>query len=203
MKNATPRQMEILRYIRRFTRDHGYSPTMQEIGDHLGLNKVTVYEHVGALVKKGLLNRGARHKARSLQVSEDFVFPEDESDETGLPFLGRIAAGGPVEAFEDSRTMNVGELFPPDGDTFILEVGGDSMIDDHICEGDFAVCRRTSTAHDGDIVVALLDDGETTLKRFFREKNRIRLQPANDAYQPIYTENVQIQGVLTGVIRQT
>jgi len=193
--------MEILRFIRRSRKAHGYSPTMQEIGDHLGLNKVTVYEHVGALVKKGLLSRGAKHKARSLQVSEDFIFPEDEAT-GGLPFLGRIAAGGPVEAFEDAQTMDIAELFPTDGDTFVLEVGGDSMIEDHICEGDLAVCRKTDTAHDGDIVVALLDDGETTLKRFYREDNRIRLQPANEAYDPIYSDNVRIQGVLTGVIRQ-
>ena len=120
-----------------------------------------------------------------------------------MPFLGRIAAGVPVEAMENVQTVDIGEMFINDGQTFVLEVGGDSMIDDHICEGDLAICKRTDTARDGEVVVALLEDGETTLKRYYRQDDCIRLQPANDTYKPIYSNNVKIQGVLTGIIRQS
>lgn len=201
MTEIMPKKMAILRYIRAYRRQHGYSPTMEEIGGHLGVSKVTIYEHVNDLVKKGVLKRGPKHKARSLRISEEFTFPEDARE--GLPLLGRIAAGVPLEAVEDCETVAIEDMFPPDGDTFLLEVGGDSMVGDHICEGDIVVCRRTETARDGDIVVALLDGGEATLKRYYRESNGIRLQPSNDRYEPIITDAVNIQGVVKGVIRQT
>lgn len=197
---ATPRQMEILTFIRDYRDRHGYSPTMQEIGDSLGLTKVTVFEHVGALVRKGLLLRGAKHSARSLQISPKASFPEDRP--TQLPLAGRIAAGVPIEAIEDRQTVDLEELFASRGDTFVLQVTGHSMIEDHICDGDFVVVERRNTARNGDTVVALLDDGEATLKRFYRERGRVRLQPANPAFEPIFVTNPQIQGVVIGVLRQ-
>lgn len=176
---------------------------MQEIGDHLGLTKVTVFEHVGALEKKGLLLRGARHSARSLQVSDEFVFP-DAPAESGakIPLVGRIAAGRPLEALPDSETLDLEAVFARGENTFVLEVRGDSMIEDHICDGDYVVCQKRNTARDGEIVVALLPDGEATLKRIYREPGRIRLQPANAAYEPIYTRQVDIQGVVIGLVRK-
>ena len=199
-QNVTPRQFEILTFIRDYRKRRGYSPTMQEIGDHLGLTKVTVFEHVGALERKGLLRRGARHKARSLQVTPEAEFPDDRP--TRLPLRGRIAAGLPLEAVEDSEDLDLEQLFANDGDTFVLEVAGDSMIDEHIRDGDYVICRRSRDARNGQTVVALLPDGEATLKKFYREKGRVRLQPANPAFEPIYADQVDVQGIVVGVVRR-
>ncbi|MFP4054631.1 MAG: transcriptional repressor LexA [Phycisphaerae bacterium] len=199
MQTVTPRQLEILRYIRDFRNRHGYSPTMQEMGDHLGLTKVTVFEHVKALERKGLLIREAKHKARCLRVSPQAEFADEKP--TRLPIAGRIAAGSPIEAIEDRQVLDLEEVFAGRSDLFVLEVTGDSMIEDHICDGDQVVCQKRNTARNGETVVALLED-EATLKRFYREKGRIRLQPANANYEPIYTDNVQIQGVVIGLIRR-
>lgn len=200
METATPRQLEVLRFIRDFRNHHGYSPSMQEIGDHLQLTKVTVFEHIGALEKKGLLLRGAKHKARSLQVNPKFQFT-DESP-LRLELKGRIAAGHPIEAVEDREVLDLEELFNRPGDTFVLRVAGQSMIEEHIRDGDYVICTRRNTARNGETVVALLDTGEATLKKFYRESGRIRLQPANPDFQPIYVNDVQIQGVVIGVVRK-
>lgn len=199
MQTVTPRQLEILQFIRDFRKRHGYSPTMKEIGQHLGLTKVTVFEHVEAVEKKGLLIRGAKHKARSLQVCPDFKFPDDRP--TLIPLAGRIAAGSPIEAVEDRQTLDLEELFDRRAQTFALRVTGDSMIDEHICDGDYVLCERRSEARDGETVVALLADGEATLKKLYREDGRIRLQPANPKYDPVYVKDVNVQGVVIGVIR--
>jgi repressor LexA len=201
MDTVTPRQLDILRHIRDFRLRHGYSPTMQEIGDHLGLTKVTVFEHVGALEKKGLIQRGDKHKARSLKVSKKFEFP-DETKPTRLRLAGRIAAGRPIEAVEDAQTLDLEEIFQSARETFVLEVTGDSMIEEHISPGDYVICEKRNTARSGQTVVALLPDGEATLKKLYREKGRVRLQPANPNYEPIYCREVQIQGVVIGVLRR-
>jgi repressor LexA len=200
METVTPRQLEILRFIRDFRLNNGYSPTMQEIGDHLDLTKVTVFEHVGSLERKGLLLRGGKHKARSLQVSKDFRFPDEQT--SSIPLAGRIAAGSPIEAIEDAESIDLTEMFRADGSTFVLEVQGDSMVEDGICDGDLVICQKRNTARDGETVVALLENGDATLKRIYREKGRIRLQPANPAYDPIYVQHVEIQGVVIGLVRQ-
>jgi repressor LexA len=149
---------------------------MQEIGDYMGLTKVTVFEHVGALERKGLLERGEKHKARSLQVSSDFEFPEDES--VSLPLVGRIAAGLPIEAIENRESLDLGAMFDETDETFVLEVNGESMIDEQI------------------------RDGEATLKTFYKESGRVRLQPANENFEPIYPNEISIQGVVIGVVRR-
>jgi len=200
MKTVTPRQRDILRFIRDFRLTNGYSPTMQEIGDHLRLTKVTVFEHVGALERKGLLTRGAKHRARSLQVSEEFTFPDETA--TKIPLVGRIAAGSPIEAVENRETLDLASLFPADGNTFVLEVSGDSMIEDNICDGDYVICQRRNTARNGETVVALLPDGDATLKRLYREQGRIRLQPANEKYEPLIVDQCEVQGVVIGLIRK-
>ena len=202
MQPVTPRQLEILQLIQNFRMQHGYSPTMQEIGNNLGLTKVTVFEHVGALEKKGLLSRGAKHSARSLQLSDDVELPEQQDMENKLPLAGRIAAGSPIEAIERPETVDMRDLFPANGNTFVLEVSGDSMIDEHICNGDLVVCQKRNTARNGETVVALLPDGDATLKKIYREDGRIRLQPANEKYDPIYVDDVTVQGVVIGLIRK-
>lgn len=198
-RQMTPRQLEILTRIRDHQRSHGYSPTMQELADALEISKVTVFEHVDALVRKGLLRRSA-HKARSLELTAEAQFPDDRP--TLLPLMGRIAAGLPIEAIENSDALDLEAIFASGNDTFVLRVDGESMIDDQIRDGDFVVVERRNTARNGDTVVALLEDGEATLKRFYREKKRIRLQPANDAFEPIYADHVDIQGIVIGVIRR-
>ena len=200
METVTPRQLQILQIVRDCRRRHGYSPTMQEIGDELGLTKVTVFEHVGALEKKGLLLRGAKHSARSLRVLPKFVFPDEGP--TKVPLVGRIAAGEPIEAIENSEPLDLTELFERPGQRFVLQVTGESMIDHHICDGDYVVCERRSEVRNGETVVALLEDGEATLKKFYKERGRIRLQPGNPKFRPIYVKDADIQGVVIGVIRR-
>lgn len=134
-----------------------------------------------------------------MQVSDEFVFQDEQSSR--LPLVGRIAAGAPIEAIENPETLDLQNLYPTDGDTFVLGVNGESMVEDHICDGDYVVCQKRNTARDGEIVVALLDNGEATLKRMYREKDRVRLQPANGDYEPIYVKNISIQGVVIGLIR--
>ena len=163
------------------------------------LTKVTVFEHVGALERKGALLRGGKHKARSLQVSPDFEFSDERP--TKVVLAGRIAAGRPIEAIEDRQALDLEELLARPGETFALRVIGDSMIDEHIREGDYVICERRAEARNGETVVALLQDGEATLKKFYKEKGRIRLQPANPNYKPIHVENADIQGVVVAVVR--
>ena len=202
-RNLTPRQLQILTAIRDGMRSNGYSPTMQEVADDLKISKVTVFEHVNSLVSKKLLRR-LSHKARSLEVTSLARFPDERP--TLLPLAGRIAAGVPIEAIEDVETLDLETIFATrrgaEGGCFALEVVGDSMIDDQIAEGDFVVVEPRKTPRNGEIVVALLDDGEATLKRFYREKKRIRLQPANEAYKPIFVRRANIQGVVVGVVRR-
>jgi repressor LexA len=196
----TPKQMRVLTFIRDYQRKHGYSPTMQEMADSMRVTKVTVFEHVTGLEKKGLLRR-SRHRARSLELTEHgrAVFPDESR--TSLPLVGHIAAGAPIEAVENRETVDLDDLFESRQGAFVLRVRGDSMIDEHIRDGDLVICEQRNTARNGETVVALLDDGEATLKKLYRENNRIRLQPANAAYEPIFVDSVHIQGVVIGVVR--
>jgi repressor LexA len=176
---------------------------MQELAEELGVSKVTVFERIEALIRKGCLIREP-NKARSLSIASDFKNSEDSS--MRFPLVGRIAAGMPIERCEDRDSLDVTSMFGPRigqrGDTFALEVEGESMRDEGILDGDFVLVNKTSTAHDGQRVVALLADGETTLKTFFKEKDgRIRLQPANPDFEPILVEECHIQGVIIGVLR--
>ncbi len=196
----TPKQLAILTSIRDFRVRNGYSPTMQELADILGVSKVTIFEHVEALERKGLIER-ERNKARSLTVHPVVKLP-DESRAAVYPLVGTIAAGQPIEAIENRETIDLNDLFQTRDGTYVLRVRGNSMIEDHIADGDFVIIERREVARDGEIVVALLDDGQATLKRFYREKTRVRLQPANSAMNPIYVDkDVRIQGVLIGVLR--
>jgi len=197
-RRLTPKQLRILTLIRDFQRKQGYSPTMQELADAIGVTKVTVFEHVASLEKKGLLRR-SRHRARSLELTQRVEFP-DESP-SSLPLVGHIAAGAPIEAIENPETIDFEDLFRTPQGAFVLKVRGDSMIDEQIRDGDFVVVERRETANNGETVVALLEDGDATLKKLYKEGGRIRLQPANPAFEPIYVDQARIQGVVVGVIR--
>lgn len=232
--NLTPKQMRVLQLIRDARRTHGYSPTMQELADAIGVSKVTVFEHVEALIAKGVLTRDAR-KARSLSTSPDLVLPNEELGDDGndagdnmparqlhddgdaplgmlsFPLVGKVAAGYPIQKFEQSDTVSLVDLFGPrsvaggkrSGTTFALRVDGMSMRDEGILDGDYVLVDQRSTARNGERVVALLPNGETTLKTFYREKDgRIRLQPANPEFAPIIVDSCEIQGIVTGVLRR-
>ncbi|MFQ5591090.1 MAG: transcriptional repressor LexA [Phycisphaerae bacterium] len=195
----TPRKLEILRYIRDIRRSRGCSPTLQEIADELGVSKITVFEHVEGLIEKGLLTR-LPAKARSLRLTQQVRLPGDRP--TLMPLVGRIAAGTPIEAIETPDTVDLEQLFASRYPVRALAVTGESMIDEHICDGDIVIYEERSNARNGDTVVALVNREEATLKRFYREKDRVRLQPANDEFQPIWTRDVDIVGVVIGIMRR-
>ena len=201
--NLTPKQLKILQLIRDSRIRRGYSPTMQELADEIGVSKVTVFEHVEALIKKGALTREP-NKARSLSIAEGVSVP-DESRPLRYPLVGKIAAGYPIEKVADQDEVDLGELLGPRighaESTFALKVDGDSMKDEGIIDGDFVLVERTEVANNGDRVVALLPDGQTTLKTFFKEDDHIRLQPANDSFEPIRVKFCQVQGIVRGVVR--
>ncbi len=202
----TPKQAEIFQMIRDARLTDGFSPTMQELADGLGVSRVTVFEHVEALVKKGALTRD-KNKARSLAIAEDYALPTEMHDGISFPLMGRIAAGMPIERLQDDETLSLEEFFGPRtgsrGATFALQVEGESMQDEGICSGDYVIVERRQTARNGERVVALLPEGETTLKTFYKEPDgRIRLQPANEAFEPIIVDDCQIQGVVIGVLRR-
>ena len=207
----TPRQLQILQMIVRFQENHCYSPTLAEMASELNISRSTIFEHIAELRKKGLLS-GYTNKARSLKVSTkahkllsyltDQGFSDYDSDPEGIPLSGRVAAGIPLEAVENVESLSLKSCFGTGDDIFSLEVKGDSMINEDIHEGDYVVCRRSSVARDGQLVVAIVDQENATLKRFYREKNRVRLQPANDNYQPIYSDNCRIEAVVIGLVRR-
>lgn len=201
--NLTPKQLRILQIVRDWRTRFGYSPTLQEIADEVQVSKVTVFEHVEALIKKGALVRDA-NKARSLTIPEDAVIP-DESRPYRFPLVGRIAAGYPIEKVANQDELDLVSFFGPrrgrSGAVFALQVEGDSMRDEGIWDGDYVLIERKEVPRNGERVVAMLPNGETTLKTFYREKDRIRLQPANDAFDPIFVEDCTIQGVVVGVVR--
>ncbi|MBX3363487.1 MAG: transcriptional repressor LexA [Phycisphaeraceae bacterium] len=202
--NLTPKQLRILKLIRDWRVRHGYSPTMQELADEIGVSKVTVFEHVEALIKKGALVREA-NKARSLSIAEGISVP-DEARPLRFPLVGRIAAGHPIEKVPDTDEIDLAHVLGATHDransTFALKVEGDSMRDEGILDGDYVLIERTQVANNGDRVVALLPDGSTTLKSFFKEPDHIRLQPANPEFEPLRVKFCQIQGVVKGVVRR-
>jgi len=201
----TKRQKQVLDFIAKFVEDNGYCPSYDEIARGLELSSLaTVHKHIGVLEAKGYLRRGA-NQSRSLELSAKYLQEQRRTKAVPeIPMLGRIAAGQPVEAAENREVLNFAD-FAGRGETFALEVRGDSMIDDHICSGDLILLEKVEQAHDGDIVVALVGGSETTLKRFYREAGgMIRLQPANSALKPIIApaREVQIQGRLLAVLRK-
>jgi len=200
----TKRQKDVLDFIAKFVDDNGYSPSYEEIAHGLKLASLaTVHKHITALDTKNYLKRGF-NRSRSLDLGPKYMQEHRRPRELEVPLLGRIAAGQPVEAIEHRATLSFAD-FAGNRDTYALEVRGDSMIEDHICDGDMILVERTAEVRDGDIVVALVSGMETTLKRLYHEAGgRIRLQPANSSLQPIYVpaSEVQIQGRLLAVLRK-
>ena len=191
----TPRQQEIYDFLRTKIIDRGYGPTVREIGAEFGIKSPNgVMCHLKALEKKGLITREEK-MSRAIELAHK------PRAKTALPFVGQIAAGLPVLAEEDLDTEDFADLFDGE-DKMCLRVRGDSMIDAHIAEGDYVVIRRQKECRDGDIVVAAVDGTEATLKTFYKENGRVRLQPENKDMEPIYAKEVEIVGVLESVIRR-
>jgi repressor LexA len=197
----TRRQKEVIDFLSGFTHKNGYSPSYEEIAAGLGLSSLaTVHKHVTNLQNKGMLQR-AHNRSRSIDVIPQRTGKRPIYDR--LPLLGRIAAGKPVEAIETAESISLGDIIG-NREVFALEVRGDSMRDEHIVSGDYVLVERTRFAREGEIVVALIDGTDATLKRFYREGNMIRLQPSNTEMAPIYAQatNVSIQGKVLGVLRK-
>ena len=196
----TRRQKEVLEFLTEFVQKNGYSPSYEEIARGLGLSSLaTVHKHVTNLQAKGMLQR-AHNRSRSIDV----LPPRSRNRPVErLPLMGRIAAGHPVEAIETAETISLGDIIG-NRDVFALEVRGDSMRDEHIVSGDYVLVERTRSAREGEIVVALIDGSDATLKRFYREGEMIRLQPSNTEMAPIYASaaSVSIQGKVLGILRK-
>lgn len=227
--NLTARQLQIVKYIYKYRKRNGLAPTLAEIAGELGISKVTVHEHIAQLEKKGALEkepflsrstRLSRKMARELErtlaeqsryVGVDEPAPPEPADEgtrrdgrgdgVRLPLLGEIAAGRPLEAMEEHDVVELGDLCQARRAHYMLRVRGDSMIDDGICDGDYVLVERRNNARDGETVVAVLENNEATLKRFYRHKRRFKLQPANAALKPMIVDKVEIRGVVVGVVR--
>ena len=208
---VTKRQKQVLDFVAGFIEDNGYSPSYEEIARGLGLASLaTVHKHIATLEAKQYLKRGF-NQSRSLDLGPKFYQDRQLLDRNRMrpehsevPLLGRIAAGVPVESVEQTETLSFDD-FAGNPNIFALQVSGDSMIEDHICSGDMVLLEKAEQVRDGDVVVALVDGAETTLKRFYREPGEmIRLQPANSTMQPIMVpmSDVHVQGKLLAVLRK-
>jgi repressor LexA len=198
--NLTKRQRQILDFINDFKRKHGYAPTVREIGEHFNLSSpATVQVHLDNLKAKGFLKKSV-NEARSIELVEASV---NWAEAIELPLVGLITAGEPIEAVEENETIAVPSDFVTDiFNSYVLRVKGESMIEDGILSGDYVIVEKNPSPRNGDVVVALLNNAYATLKKFYREPNRIRLQPANSTMKPIYSQDPLIQGVVRGVIRK-
>ncbi|MBI2022093.1 transcriptional repressor LexA [Candidatus Daviesbacteria bacterium] len=196
------KQKEILRFIKAYIEKYGYSPTLGEIAEAIGVSSLaTVHEHIQTLAKKGVI-RKFEGSVRGIEIVDQMYAVQSKGIE--LPLMGFIAAGQPIMPYTDpDATVSVSPtLLSGKKRSYVLQVKGDSMIEDGILDGDYVIIEEQNTAEDGDIVVAMIDSGLATLKRFYREPDRIRLEPANAALEPIYSTNVRIQGKCVGVIRR-
>jgi repressor LexA len=218
LESLPPRQRDVLRYIIELTEEHGYPPTLAELAKALGLrNRMTVHQHVAALKKKGFvhwepgLNRSLKVigqatavASRREQTLDDTIDGDKVEAPIGLPLAGTIAAGHPIDALETDEYLKVESQYAEAG-CFALKIKGDSMIDDGIYDGDFVIIKPNPSPRNGEIVVAVLEDGNATLKRFFKEKNGFRLQPANKDLEPIFVESsndMQIKGTVVALFRK-
>jgi repressor LexA len=196
----TKRQREILDYLQEFIQQHGYAPSLEEVGRRFGLSSLaTVHKHLTNLEEKGCIRR-LWNRSRSVEL----LTARTGQRAVELPMLGYVAAGLPIEAVTGTETIAVPEDLVGRRDTYVLKVKGDSMIDEQIRDGDYVIVEDRKTAENGEMVIALLGGADVTLKKFYRENGRVRLQPANPAMQPMIVDAalVQLQGVVVGVMRK-
>ena len=211
LSELTPRQLQLLKAIAVFRASRCYSPTIGELADQLGISRSTTFEHLAELRAKAMLS-ASPGRARSLTLTEKAqellsrnstldanCQPEEQA---AIPLLGRVAAGSPIEAIEVQEQLSLQSWFGDSDRLFALEVKGDSMVDAGICDGDYVLCRQTAVAEKGQLVVAILDNENATLKKFYKEPTRAKLQPANENYDPIFSNDCKIQAVVIGLVRK-
>jgi len=204
MENLTSRQKDVLDYVKSYIVSHGYPPTVREIGSALGINSpATIHAHLKNLEKKGIIRKdNSKNRAIELLVENEYV-PENEKV-VDVPLLGKITAGSPIEAIEtpDEFFSLPSYLLPKGKEVFTLKVSGTSMINAGILDGDVVIVERRNTARNGEIIVAMTDENEVTLKTYYKEKDHFRLQPENDTMDPIILNNVIILGKAIGLYRK-
>jgi repressor LexA len=204
MDNLTKRQEDALNYIKKYTAEKNYPPTIREIGEALGLSSpATIHSHLQNLEVKGYIKK-SDYKNRAIELLVKNEYLDHNENVIEVPLLGKITAGSPIEAIERPNEFFSlpAYLIPNQKEVFTLKVSGDSMIDVGIYDGDVVVVQRQNIAHNGDIVVAMTDNNEVTLKRFYKEKDHFRLQPENDYYSPIILDDVAILGKAIGLYRK-
>lgn len=196
------RKKQILQFIKNFIDEYGYAPTLSEIAENFEISSLgTVHEHIAYLKKHGFLEQRSG-EVKTLHVGNENMSQTD-AGAMSVPVVGLITAGQPIEAIQEhDMTLSVPKELVKQKNCYILKVRGDSMVESLIADGDYVIIEKRDFARDGDIIVALLEDGTATLKKFFKHKNYIRLQPANKNYKPILVENVIIQGKVVGIIRK-
>lgn len=210
--NLTPKQLEIVKFIVDYRERRGLAPTLEEIARELGVSKITVYEHVAQLERKGAITK-QKYQSRSIQVTQSLVqeladLSEREARRVAqeqpyvMPLMGTIAAGAPIEAIVDQQEFDFADLFQRDRPTYVLKVKGLSMIDEGIRSGDYVLVENRRWASNGETVVAIIGDNEATLKKYYKEGGRIRLQPANPELEPIVVDQCEIRGVVVGLVRR-
>ena len=196
----TRRQRQILDFFRAYVAENDISPTLEEVARHFGVNKVTIFGHVAELERKGVLSRAAKGVSRGLQLVDPSAAAPSPPGEVRV--LGNIAAGLPIEAIEQSEHLQWNDLVPDDREVYALRVNGESMIDDGIRDGDLVLVENRKNARSGEMVVAVLPDEEATLKRYYPEGDCVRLQPANAEMEPIVVPEVEVRGVVIGMVRR-
>jgi repressor LexA len=204
MDKLTKRQEDTLQFVKEYMVSHGYPPTVREIADALNVSSpATIQAHLDGLSDKGYIKKGS-NKNRTIELMVDNEFANNDNQVVDVPLLGKITAGSPIEAIEnpDNYFSLPTYLIPKDREVFTLEVNGESMINAGIHDGDIIIVERKNVARNGEIVVAMTDDNEVTLKTFYKEKNYIRLQPENDNMKPIILDNVTILGKAIGLYRK-
>lgn len=209
----TPRQLETLQQVENFLKSQCYSATIGELAAALNISRTTAYEHIAALREKKLLVQSTG-KARSLRLTKSGERLLEQADECqtaqccgdsntdGIFLRGRVSAGYGIEAIEEQTPFSLPEAFGSSGEVFVLQVCGQSMIDAGINDGDFVICRSAQTADNGQIVIAMLDDEQATMKRFYLDKEAARLMPENDAFEAIYSTTCRIQAVVIGAVKR-
>ncbi|RLC45401.1 MAG: repressor LexA [Candidatus Coatesbacteria bacterium] len=200
MEQLTRRQAQVLEFITTYLQQHGCAPSLREIARRLGVSSIgSLHKHLVRLERKGFIRR-VWNKSRAIEVVQE----RNPFSVSRVPLVGTVAAGLPVEALEDVEEVDLAEMLTAERDCFALRVRGDSMVDDQIADGDCIVVERRPEARNGELVIALLDGSECTLKRFYREGDMVRLQPANETFEPIVVpaERVSILGVVRGVVRR-